>query len=85
MAVAPSWSRREGALHLPAPRLHIDVMARELVAASFSDYLKIPDCIQCGGYGWCEYIAPNEIHSEGLSPIGTQREPMGLNAVYGED
>ena len=27
----------------------------------------------------------NKRTSEGLSPIGTQREPMGLNAVYGED
>ena len=24
-------------------------------------------------------------HPEGLSPIGTQCEPMGLNAVYGEN
>lgn len=52
---------------------HIDVMARELVAASFSGYLKIPDCIQCEGYGWCEYIAPNEIHSEAEAALFYRR------------
>ena len=29
-------------------------------------------------------FAKKERHAEGLSPIGTQCGPMGLNAMYGE-
>lgn len=51
----------------------IDMLARKLVAASFSDYLKVPDCISCEGYGWCEYIVPNEIHSEAEAALFYRR------------
>lgn len=62
------------------PAVLIDIYAKQPTKPGRSGGFELPACA-----GLFRFRLRKQRTIKGLSPIGTQREPMGLNAVYGED